>query len=109
MPGRDRAAGRARARSGPRGLRQSRRPGPGEDPSEGFQFSLGHGVGLQVHEAPVLGLAGADPLIPRDVLAIEPGLWDRNVGGVRFEDLVLVTDNGAQVLTRYPYELTPQA
>jgi Xaa-Pro aminopeptidase len=86
---------------------RTQRTGPGEDPSEGFQFSLGHGIGLEVHEAPLLGLAGADALIAGDVLAIEPGLWDRRIGGVRFEDLVLVTENGADVLTHFPYELTP--
>jgi Xaa-Pro aminopeptidase len=61
----------------------------------------------EVHEAPSLGLAGHDPLVPGDVLAIEPGLWDRRIGGVRFEDLVLVTEDGAQNLTRYRYKLTP--
>jgi Xaa-Pro aminopeptidase len=86
---------------------RTQRTGPGEDPSEGFQFSLGHGVGLEVHEEPLLGLAGHDPLVPGDVLAIEPGLWDRRIGGVRFEDLALVTEDGHELLTSYPYELTP--
>ena len=72
---------------------------------DGFQFSLGHGVGLEVHEAPALGLAGHDPLLAGDVLAIEPGLWDRRVGGVNFEDLVLVTEDGCELLTRFPYDL----
>ncbi len=86
---------------------RTQRTGPGEDPGEGFQFSLGHGVGLEVHEAPILGLAGTDQLVAGDVLAIEPGLWDHRIGGVRFEDLVLVTLDGAELLTRYPYELGP--
>ena len=77
------------------------------DEVDGFQFSLGHGVGLEVHEAPPLGLAGHDPLVVGDVLAIEPGLWDRRVGGVTFEDLVLVTENGCELLTRFPYSLAP--
>ena len=86
---------------------RTQRTGPGDDPAEGFQFSLGHGVGLEVHENPSLGQAGRDPLVPGDVLAIEPGLWDRNAGGVRFEDLILVTEDGSETLTDYPYGLTP--
>lgn len=91
------------------GGHRTQRTGQGDDPSEGFQFSLGHGVGLEVHEEPSLGLAGGQPLVAGDVLAIEPGLWDRRIGGVRFEDLVLLTEDGAETLTSYPYELTPQA
>jgi Xaa-Pro aminopeptidase len=75
--------------------------------SDGFRFALGHGIGLEVHEPPSLGLAGRNPLIAGDVIAIEPGLWDRRIGGVRHEDLLLVTENGCETLTRYPYELTP--
>jgi Xaa-Pro aminopeptidase len=86
---------------------RTQRTGPGEDPNEGFQFSLGHGVGLEVHEDPALGQSGRDPLVPGDVLAIEPGLWDRAIGGVRYEDLLLVTDDGCEVLTDYPYDLAP--
>ena len=86
---------------------RTQRTGPGDDPAEGFQFSLGHGVGLQVHEDPSLGQAGHAPLVSGDVLAIEPGLWDREVGGVRFEDLLLITDDGCETLTRYSYDLTP--
>jgi Xaa-Pro aminopeptidase len=86
---------------------RTQRTGPGDDPAEGFQFSLGHGVGLQVHEDPSLGQAGHAPLVSGDVLAIEPGLWDREVGGVRFEDLLLVTDDGCETLTVYSYDLTP--
>ena len=71
---------------------------------EGFQFSLGHGVGLEVHEAPTLGLSGRDPLVAGDVLAMEPGLWDATIGEVRLEDLLLVTADGCETLTRFPYE-----
>ena len=86
---------------------RTQRTGPGDDPSEGFQFSLGHGVGLEVHEPPALGLGGHDPLVPGDVIAIEPGLWDRRIGGVRFEDLLLITEDGCETLTEYGYELAP--
>ena len=86
---------------------RTQRTGPGDDPAEGFQFSLGHGVGLEVHEGPALGQAGHERRVAGDVLAIEPGLWDREVGGVRFEDLLLVTDDGCETLTDYPYDLAP--
>jgi Xaa-Pro aminopeptidase len=83
------------------------RTGPGDDREEGFQFSLGHGVGLSVHEAPSLGPTGRTELVAGDVIAIEPGLTVAGIGEVRLEDLVLVTDDGAETLTRYPYGLTP--
>jgi Xaa-Pro aminopeptidase len=86
---------------------RTQRTGRGDDPNEGFQFSLGHGVGLSVHEDPALGQTGRAPLVAGDVLAVEPGLWDREVGGVRFEDLLLVTENGCETLTKYRYELSP--
>lgn len=86
---------------------RTQRTGPGDDPNEGFQFSLGHGVGLMVHEDPSLGQSGRDPLVVGDVLAIEPGLWKSDVGGVRFEDLILITEDGCETLTDYPYELAP--
>jgi Xaa-Pro aminopeptidase len=83
------------------------RTGPGEHEDDGFQFSLGHGVGLEVHEEPGLGMTGINKLVPGDVLAIEPGLWQHDLGEVRFEDLLLVTEDGCETLTQYPYELTP--
>ncbi|WP_445150597.1 M24 family metallopeptidase [Baekduia sp. Peel2402] len=85
----------------------TQRTGPGEDPNEGFQFSLGHGVGLEVHEDPGMGQSGRSPLIPGDVIAIEPGLWDRTTGALGSEDLVLVTEDGHEVLTDFPYDLAP--
>ncbi len=86
---------------------RTQRTGPGEDPNEGFQFGLGHGVGLTVHEDPALGQTGHGKLVAGDVIAIEPGLWQRDIGEVRFEDLLLVTEDGCETLTAYPYELTP--
>jgi Xaa-Pro aminopeptidase len=86
---------------------RTQRTGPGDDPDAGFQFSLGHGVGLSVHEDPPLGLAGHSPLVVGDVIALEPGLWVPGLGEVRLEDLLLVTDGGSETLTDYPYDLTP--
>ena len=80
---------------------------PGKVLDEGFYHSLGHGVGLDVHEGPYLGRVGDEPLVPGDVLAVEPGLYRPGFGGCRLEDLVLVTDDGCEVLTDYPYDLAP--
>jgi Xaa-Pro aminopeptidase len=86
----------------------TQRTGPGAaDPDEGFQFGLGHGVGLSVHEAPSLGMSGNSALVAGDVVAIEPGLWRPDIGGVRFEDLLVVTGDGSETLNRYPFTLTP--
>jgi Xaa-Pro aminopeptidase len=80
-----------------------------KDPSkpleDGFFHSLGHGVGLEVHELPSLGRLGTE-LLAGDVLAVEPGLYRKGFGGCRLEDLVLVTDDGAEVLTDFPYDLS---
>jgi Xaa-Pro aminopeptidase len=80
---------------------------PGEVLRDGFFHGLGHGVGLQVHEEPALGRTGHDPLRAGEVLAIEPGLYRHGYGGCRLEDLVLVTEDGAEVLTDFPYSLRP--
>jgi Xaa-Pro aminopeptidase len=78
----------------------------GEPLREGFYASLGHGVGLRVHEAPLLGRTGNAPLIAGDVIAIEPGVVVRSVGGTRVEDLLIVTQDGAENLTGgFPYSL----
>ena len=79
---------------------------PGEVLQDGFYHSLGHGVGLEVHEEPSLG-RGPGELVAGDVIAVEPGLYRNGYGGCRLEDLVLVTENGGEVLTDYPYDLEP--
>ncbi|MFL6020075.1 MAG: M24 family metallopeptidase [Gaiellaceae bacterium] len=79
---------------------------PGEVLEDGFFHSLGHGVGLEVHELPYMGRNGQD-LVPGDVITIEPGLYRSGYGGLRLEDIVLVTNEGYEVLTDYPYDLEP--
>jgi Xaa-Pro aminopeptidase len=79
---------------------------PGEVLEDGFFHGLGHGVGLEVHELPTMSRIGHD-LVPGDVITIEPGLYRSGYGGLRLEDLVLVTKDGYEVITDYPYDLTP--
>jgi Xaa-Pro aminopeptidase len=79
----------------------------GEVLRDGFFHSLGHGVGLEVHEEPSLGRSGTEPLVPGDVVAIEPGTYRHGYGGVRLEDLALVTEDSHERLTNFPYALAP--
>jgi Xaa-Pro aminopeptidase len=86
---------------------ESQRTVGGGVPETGFRASLGHGVGLAVHEEPILGLAGHDPLVAGDVITLEPGITIPGVGEVCFEDLLVVTDDGSETLTDFPYDLAP--
>jgi Xaa-Pro aminopeptidase len=77
---------------------------PGEDnPDEycAMTHGTGHGVGLDVHEPPLLDFGGP-PLVAGDCLTIEPGLYSRAIGGVRVEDMVIVEDDGARNLNQLP-------
>jgi Xaa-Pro aminopeptidase len=74
---------------------------------ERFGHGLGHGVGLEVHEAPRLSrTAGGRPLRAGSIVTVEPGIYIPGRYGVRIEDLVAVTDNGPLVLTGLAKELT---
>ncbi len=68
----------------------------------GFIHGLGHGVGLEIHEAPRLNASSKHRMAAGEVVTIEPGFYDPGVGGVRLEDMVLVTAKGCENLTRYP-------
>ena len=77
---------------------------PGEILEDGYFHGLGHGVGLEVHERPNLGRLG-DDLVPGDVVTLEPGCYRPGFGGCRLEDLVLITEDGYETLTDFPYDL----
>ncbi len=77
---------------------------PGDDDPDDYcamTHGTGHGVGLDVHEPPLLDFGGP-PLVVGDCLTIEPGLYSRSIGGVRVEDMVIVEQDGARNLNQLP-------
>jgi Xaa-Pro aminopeptidase len=68
---------------------------------EGFFHGTGHGLGLDIHEAPRMGATSRGKLKAGQVVTVEPGLYYPEIGGVRLEDVALVTSNGARNLTRF--------
>jgi len=80
-----------------RGYQTGRRNGR----MEGFFHGTGHGLGLEIHEAPRLGATSRGELKAGQVVTVEPGLYYPEIGGVRLEDVALVTSNGAKNLTRF--------
>ena len=68
---------------------------------EGFFHGTGHGLGLEIHEPPRMGTNSTGTLKPGHVVTVEPGLYYPEIGGVRLEDVALVTNNGARNLTRF--------
>jgi Xaa-Pro aminopeptidase len=70
-----------------------------------FGHGLGHGVGLDIHEQPVVNSKNKEPLPVNAIVTIEPGIYLPNKGGLRIEDTVLITETGCQRLTNAPKEL----
>jgi Xaa-Pro aminopeptidase len=69
-----------------------------------FGHGLGHGLGLEVHELPYLNAEWGSVLETSNVVTVEPGVYFPGLGGIRIEDLVIVTDDGAEVLTPFTKE-----
>ena len=72
---------------------------------DNFGHGLGHGVGIDVHEAPRLAQTSTDTLTERNVVTIEPGIYLEGRGGIRIEDLIVVTDDGPEILFGFTKEL----
>jgi len=72
----------------------------GKKITKGMPHSLGHGVGLQIHESPRINELSTFPLREHNIVTVEPGLYDPDIGGVRLEDIIEVTKSGYSNLTK---------
>ncbi|HTR43710.1 MAG TPA: Xaa-Pro peptidase family protein [Pseudomonadales bacterium] len=82
-------------------VKQGYKTGRREGHMEGFFHGTGHGLGMEIHEAPRVGATSMGELKRGHVVTVEPGLYYPEIGGVRLEDVALVTGNGAKNLTRF--------
>ncbi len=86
-------------------LREGQKHEPDDPVTRGFIHGTGHGVGLEIHEVPSVGRGGNDPLQIGDVVTVEPGIYDPAIGGIRLEDMLVITADGSRNLTRAPRQL----
>jgi len=77
-----------------------------EEVEHEYLHGTGHGVGLYIHEEPILSPRCTAVLSAGEVVTVEPGLYRKGVGGVRIEDQVVVTGTGCRILTLSPKELS---
>ena len=69
----------------------------------GFFHGSGHGLGYDIHEEPFLSLRNPNPLVAGNAITVEPGLYYPGIGGCRFEDCVVITKTGCELLSKHPY------